>query len=368
MADDTDNDVALETLLQTLNENPELWEMRKKAARMLFAQQAYGEAADLVWNAPTIPSTDIDVAFALKIISRVKPNRSIRLIYEVLKRNKDKPLKNMAVAQALNNVGLYMEAARFYGAALADDTSLFDLAFERQMLWSDDSGRLIEEWRESDQESKPPLDVEEQTILGGAIEPSHLPESPQVGSSAPAVAPVSAVPPLPQPIRPMPSVQPLQPATPQVTLPPNPSAGRPLTPGGALAPRVQPLGLNAGVSAQTSPLSVAPAGGQNTTVAAMPVPPLPGGSPVVNPLLGGAHSPPVQGNNPPAMPPAIPIAPAAPVTAKSSPVTVPLPSSGSTPVLRRAPISGVVAKPAVPAVPAPPTSSSLLNVKPMKPS
>ena len=363
MANDTDNNVALETLLQTLNENPELWDMRKKVARMLFADQAYAEAADIVWNAPTIPSTDVDVAFALKMISRVKPNRSIRLIYEVLKRNKDKPLKNMAVARALNEVGLYMEAARFYGAALADDTSLFDLAFERQMLWLDDSGRLIEEWRESDQESNPPLDVEEQDILGGAIEPAHLPESPQVESSAPAtIAPALGVPPLPQPIRP---------ATPGVTLPPNPAAGRPviptqpIAPGGKpfSAPSGKPLALNTISRAQTSPLSTAPAGGLNTAGTALPVPPLPGGSPMVNPALGGipqvptsTHGPPVQGNNPPVVS----------TSPKSSPVTIPLlPSNGSIPILRRAPVAGVTAKPTVPA---PSANSSLLNVKPMKPS
>jgi hypothetical protein len=83
----------------------------------------------------------------------------------------------MAVARALNDIGMYMQAARFYGAALASDPSLFDLSFERQVLWLDDSKRLLEEWKQSDQESKPPLDVPRQDIYGGTIAPDEVPEN-----------------------------------------------------------------------------------------------------------------------------------------------------------------------------------------------
>jgi hypothetical protein len=171
-----DNKAAIKILLQTLELHPELWETRKKTAEILYDEEEYAEAAEMLWSAPEIPSTDVDVAFVIKIISRAQPNRAIRMIYEIVRRNDDKPAKNMAVASALNDIGMYMQAARFYGAALASDPSLIDLAFERQVLWLDDSHRLIDEWQKSDQTAKPPLDVPSQEIPGGTISPSDIPE------------------------------------------------------------------------------------------------------------------------------------------------------------------------------------------------
>ena len=171
-----DNKAAIKILLQTLELHPELWETRKKTAEILFDEEQYVAAADMLWSAPEIPSTDTDVAFVIKIISRAQPNRAIRMIYEIVRRNDGKPIKNMAVASALNDIGMYMQAARFYGAALASDPSLIDLGFERQVLWLDDSHRLIDEWQKSDQDSKPPLDVPSQEITGGTISPAEIPE------------------------------------------------------------------------------------------------------------------------------------------------------------------------------------------------
>ena len=186
-----DNKAAIEILLHTLELHPELWETRKKTAEILFDGEQYVEAADMLWSAPEIPSTDTDVAFVIKIISRAQPNRAIRMIYEIVRRNDGKPIKNMAVASALNDIGMYMQAARFYGAALASDPSLIDLGFERQVLWLDDSHRLIDEWQKSDQESKPPLDVPSQEITGGTIAPSEIPED-MVGLAPPV--PVASAP------------------------------------------------------------------------------------------------------------------------------------------------------------------------------
>lgn len=173
-----DNKAAINILLQTLELNPELWETRKKTAEILFDEEQYVEAAEILWSAPDIPSTDTDIAFTIKIISRAKPNRAIRLIYEMVRRNNGKPAKNMAVASALNDIGMYMQAARFYGAALASDPSLFDLGFEREALWMDDSKRLLEEWQASDHEFKPPLDVPNEEIPGGLITPKEIADDP----------------------------------------------------------------------------------------------------------------------------------------------------------------------------------------------
>lgn len=168
------NKQALDILCGTLKDNPDLWDTRKKTAQLLYEDGHHAEAADILWSAPEIPSTDVDVAFTLQIIARVKPNRAIRLIYEVLRRNKGKAAKNMAVANALNKVGLYMEAARFYGAAVAADADHFDVAFERQMLWMDDSKKIIQEWRQSDQLAQLPLDVPNEDLSGGMIRPTSI--------------------------------------------------------------------------------------------------------------------------------------------------------------------------------------------------
>jgi hypothetical protein len=172
-----DNQTAISILIETLKVNPELWETRKKTAEILYNEGQYVEAAEVLWGAPEIPSTDTDVAFVIKLVSRAQPNRAIRMIYEIVRRNNGKPAKNMAVARALNDIGMYMQAARFYGAALASDPSLFDLGFERQALWLDDSRRLIEEWEKTDQAFKPPLNVPSQDIHGGTITPYDIPDN-----------------------------------------------------------------------------------------------------------------------------------------------------------------------------------------------
>lgn len=309
MADQKDNAVALEILFQTLEENPELWETRKKTAKLLFADERYLEAADILWNAPEIPATDIDVAFALKIIARVKPNRSIRLIYEVVRRNQEKPHKNLAVAKALNAIGMYMEAARFYGAALASDSSLFDLAFERQILWLDDSGRLLEEWQKTDQASKPPLDVPEQELTGGMITPGALPEDTQaaaVQNAGNTQSPVPAAQAVPQPLSPPAN-------TPQPMTAPAPPATRPLmVAGGAPSP--------AGQMQTTGPLQ---AGKKESPVSTQP-------------LLTAQPKPAATGTAPLAVPAAQPMQPTA-----TAPLSVPAKPVSTQPL--------AVAKPVAPA-------------------
>ena len=128
-----------EQLIQVLEGNPENWGARKEVARRLFEEGEYVQAADILWNAPEIPSVDIDVAFSIKIISKGKPNRAIRMMTEIVEMNKEKPNRTMAVAVALFDAGLYMQAFRFYGAALVSDPSLFNLELEQQMLNMDDT-------------------------------------------------------------------------------------------------------------------------------------------------------------------------------------------------------------------------------------
>jgi len=318
-----DASLALNILLQTLKENPDLWETRKKTAKLLYEEKQYNEAADILWNAPEIPATDVDVAFALKVISRVKPNRSIRLIYEVIRRNKEKPHKHMAVARALNSIGMYMEAARFYGAALATDPALFDLGFERQMLWLDDSGRLVEEWKESDQDSKPPLNVPEQELPGGMITPDTIPNADGSPASTATEQPAAAASPVAAPATrplmvaggspPLPAASPATPAvpkpvatqpllTPGVAAPKSkpllqpgaaPSAPKPLLSPGATGASTQPL-LTPGLSAPTSPAPLRQAVPSQQQQ-------MPAQNPATQPMVPPSPSPAPQNLTPPGM-------------------------------------------------------------------
>jgi len=170
------NSKMIQTLLAQVEDEPNNWGTRKKVALMLYQEERYLEAADTLWKAPEMPATDVDVAFSIKIISRARPNRSIRLVYELLRRNEGKPIKNKAMARALNMIGMPMMASRFYGAATSEDADLFDLSFEKQMLWFDDSGSLLDKWQESDQEAKPPLSVPLQDFAGDMIELGKLAE------------------------------------------------------------------------------------------------------------------------------------------------------------------------------------------------
>lgn len=186
----------IQTLLAKVEDEPNNWGNRKKVALMLYEAERFLEAAEILWKAPEMPATDVDVAFSLKIVARAKPNRSIRLVYEVLRRNEGKPIKNKAMARALNMIGMPMLACRFYGAACAEDAEMFNLPFEKQMLWCDDSGSLLDKWMEFDQEVTPPLSVPLQDFAGDVIELSKLAEhaGEQSGVNRAGVAkPVSAV-------------------------------------------------------------------------------------------------------------------------------------------------------------------------------
>ncbi len=141
-----DGDVALDILMDTIRDNPDMWEIRKKTATLLWSAERFDEAAEIVWNAPSIPFTDLDVAFTFRMTARGLPEVATKFVSEVIQRNREKPLKNIAVARILNKEGFYMAAAKFYGAALAIDSSLVDVHFEEQALWMDDSASVLEKW------------------------------------------------------------------------------------------------------------------------------------------------------------------------------------------------------------------------------
>ena len=142
---------AIDTLLNTLKQNPDIWSIRKELARLLFDNSRYKEAADIVWSAPEIPAIDLEIAFAARVLSRAQPQRAIRLLTYVQEKAVDSPAKLLAIANALMHYGMVLQAAKFYGSATAQDSSLANGDLEHFMLWLDDSQRLWGDWEKDGQ-------------------------------------------------------------------------------------------------------------------------------------------------------------------------------------------------------------------------
>lgn len=126
-------------LKQKLQNNPDDWQTRRAIAHGLFDKQAYEEAADILWNAPEVPATDLDIAFMIRVLAKARPRRAIRLISAVLELNRGKAVQNMGMTNALMHHGMVLQAARFYSAAVEADPSMVNPDLEYFMLWSDDA-------------------------------------------------------------------------------------------------------------------------------------------------------------------------------------------------------------------------------------
>jgi len=129
-------------LRNTLLENPADWETRKQLARLLYDRGAFLEAADTVWEVDEIPSIDVELAFAARILAKASPRKAIRLLTALLEHNRGKAVQNLGLANALLHHGMVLQAARFYGAALEADPSLGNPDLEHFILWTDDEETL----------------------------------------------------------------------------------------------------------------------------------------------------------------------------------------------------------------------------------
>lgn len=221
-----DQSKSTESLVAVVEADPNNWEARKSAAASLYSDGLFLEAADMIWSAPDMPSVDVEVASAVKIVSRARPNRAIRLVYEVLRRNAGKAEQNMAMARAFSLYGLPMLASRFYGAALADGSQHFDIGFEQQSLWYDDSGSLLEAWSKSDQDVKPPFSKKVEDLVGEPIKCADLPDDVNEVSTTTSVVHVSK----PAALSAAPVLQAATPLTPKVPATSAPAAPRVLKP------------------------------------------------------------------------------------------------------------------------------------------
>lgn len=118
------------------------WESRKRLAHLLYDRGSYLEAADTIWEVDEIPSIDIELAFAARILAKASPRKAIRLLTALLELNRGKAVQNLALANALLHHGMVLQAARFYGAALDADPTLGNPDLEHFILWIDDEESL----------------------------------------------------------------------------------------------------------------------------------------------------------------------------------------------------------------------------------
>ncbi|MEO5916406.1 MAG: hypothetical protein ABIS50_19375 [Luteolibacter sp.] len=129
-------------LRETLKANPGDWDTRKQLAHLLYDQGSFPEAADVVWEVDEIPSIDVELAFAARVLAKASPRKAIRLLSALLEHNKGKAVQNLGLANALLHHGMVLQAARFYGAALEADPSLGNPDLEHFILWTDDEESL----------------------------------------------------------------------------------------------------------------------------------------------------------------------------------------------------------------------------------
>ncbi|MEI6176726.1 MAG: tetratricopeptide repeat protein, partial [Verrucomicrobiota bacterium] len=144
---------ACDDLRDKLDGNSGDWDIRQQLAHMLYDQGAFDEAATVIWEANPIPSIDLDLAFAARILSKDQPRKAIRLLTAVLEQNRGKAVQNMGLANALLHYGMVLQAARFYGAALENDPNLVNPDLQHFILWTDDAQFLWGNFMER----RPPL-------------------------------------------------------------------------------------------------------------------------------------------------------------------------------------------------------------------
>src|SRR6478735_8642068 len=118
------------------------WEFRKQMAHSLYDQGYFKEAAEVLWAIAEIPSIDVELAFAARVLAKASPRKAIRLLTALLEHNRGKAVQNLGLANALLHHGMVLQAARFYGAALEADPSLGNPDLEHFLLWTDDEETL----------------------------------------------------------------------------------------------------------------------------------------------------------------------------------------------------------------------------------
>lgn len=140
----TNSPYAEESLRDKVERDADDWEARKTLARFFYDRGDTVDAAKLIWDAPSIPSVDFEIAFAARILAKGIPRRAIRLLNAVLENNRGRAAQNLGLANALLHHGMVMQAARFYGAAIEADPrgDMLNADLEHFLLWIDDKEKL----------------------------------------------------------------------------------------------------------------------------------------------------------------------------------------------------------------------------------
>ena len=93
------------------------------------------QAAEIVWDAPEIPSIDLELGFAAKVLGKGAPQEGHPSAQQPTRtQQRQGRCKTSRLANALLHYGMVMQAARFYGAAFADDPSLVNPDLEHFLL------------------------------------------------------------------------------------------------------------------------------------------------------------------------------------------------------------------------------------------
>lgn len=364
-------------LLELIAQNPDDWETRKKLAQLLYNEGKTAQAAEVVWEAPEIPSIDLELGFAIKVLGKGAPGKAIRLLTGIQELNEGKAVQNLGLANALMHYGMVMQAARFYGAALAIDPSLASPDLEHFLLWVDDKEKL---WGDFEKD-KPNLtelpwmkrDAKEAEALKKAMRghttPLKIPNLMKVTAeqvihdmyeqakhlhAEPSPPPAVTIP--------MDRVDPKH-----ILVDPERGAGQPVTAQAAQ----QAAGPVGGSTGQPLPPTPAPTTPRPLT------PPVSQPKPIANPASitpPPAPAKPVAAAQPPANPiqPGSPLAPAASATPPVTPPVVPTVKLASTEAPTAVPLTPTgqltPAVPVTPAAPAsPPAPPSPISIQPPAP-
>lgn len=354
---DQPQELAESHLNELINSNPDDWESRKKLAQLLYGEGKTKQAAEIIWEAPEIPPIDLELGFAAKVLGKGAPQKAIRLLSAIQELNKGKAVQNLGIANALLHYGMVMQAARFYGAAIAEDPSLANPDLEYFLLWVDDKEKL---W--GDFENDKPNLAELPWMKRDAKEAENLKNAMQ-GHTTPVKIPNLAEVSAESVVHDMyvqasqPNVQPTPP--PAVTIPMdrvNPKdviidqargAGNPMTAAQAQA-AAPPVGGSTGQALPPTPSSPTP----------KPLTPPAAAKPLANPATPKPLVTPAKPITP--SKPITPMAPAANTTAAAAP-TLLTPNTGAaakSPTLQTGP-AATPATPATPAVPAAPASPTM---------
>ncbi|MBK1791662.1 hypothetical protein [Persicirhabdus sediminis] len=224
MSDVTPLQQEIEDLVAKVMAEPDNWPQRREAALGLSELKRFEEAADLVWSAPEVPSTDDDIVFTCCMLAQApsRNSRCIRLIQAVLEQNKGKPTKNMAIAGAMMKYGMLMQAARFYGIALQEDEGLVNPELEKFFLWLRPTNQLKRKGSVAD---PVPSDPNTPPLMGSSVRTSTG------KSTLKPLAPKQTAPiPLIRPATPKPATTPQPMARPTTASTPIPIAQKPAPP------------------------------------------------------------------------------------------------------------------------------------------